>query len=100
MNQEQIHETEQTEQIEQIEMEEILILNGVYEHFKGGLYSVIAVALDSSNKKKVVVYQNLEDGKIWTRDFEEFIGEKDIDGIKIKRFEHIGYEDASLFCED
>lgn len=82
------------------EEQETLFLNGVYKHFKGGLYSVIATALNSENLRKTVIYQSLEDGKFWTRDYEEFIGHKTTDNGLIKRFEHIGFEDASLFVEE
>jgi hypothetical protein len=79
---------------------EALLLSGVYEHFKGGLYSVVCTALNSEDLRKTVVYQSLEDGKIWVRDFEEFIGEKETEEGTVKRFNLIGFEDASLFVED
>jgi hypothetical protein len=82
------------------EEQETLYLNGVYEHFKGGLYSIIATALNSENLRKTVIYQSIEDGKLWTRDFEEFIGHKVTDEGMIKRFTHIGFEDASMFVEE
>jgi len=70
---------------------------GKYKHFKGGIYEVIMVARDCEDpEKEVVVYKALytsEDfgfGQVWTRPLEEFIGFKEIDGKKIKRFEFIG----------
>ena len=82
------------------EEQETLYLHGVYEHFKGGLYCIIGTALNSENLRKTVIYQSLEDGKLWTRDFEEFVGEKITEDGPVKRFSHIGFEDASLFVED
>lgn len=90
-----IVETEVTQ-----EDSEALLLSGVYEHFKGGMYSIICTALNSEDLRKTVVYQSLEDGKVWVRDFEEFIGEKVTDEGTVKRFNLIGFEDASLFVED
>lgn len=69
---------------------------GKYKHFKGGKYELIAVARDCGNpKKKIVVYKALYDsedfgfGQFWTRPLKEFIGFKEINGKKIKRFEFI-----------
>lgn len=69
---------------------------GKYRHFKGSEYEVIAVARDCEDpEKKVVVYRALyasEDfdfGQVWTRSLEDFIGFKEVDGKKVKRFEHI-----------
>lgn len=94
-------ENELNNTLEQREEEkERLLLSGIYKHFKGGLYSVIATALNSENLRKTVIYQSLEDGKFWTRDFEEFIGFKNLEEEQVKRFTFIGMEDASLFVED
>lgn len=63
---------------------------GKYRHFKGNLYEVIAVALNSETLEEMVVYKALYgEEKLWVRPkamFEEYV-EKD--GIKIKRFEYI-----------
>lgn len=82
------------------EEQETLYLNGVYEHFKGGLYCVIATAINSENLRKTVIYQSLEDGKFWVRDFDNFVDHKVTEEGLVKRFTHIGFEDASLFVED
>jgi len=67
----------------------------VYQHFKGKekLYRVIAVALDSEDpKRKIVVYEQLYDsedfprGTIWVRELNDFMGEREKDGIKVQRF--------------
>ena len=64
-----------------------------YRHFKGGEYEVVAVARDCEDvDKEVVVYRALyatEDfpfGQIWTRSLEDFVGFKEKDVEKIKRF--------------
>ena len=43
-----------------------------YKHFKGHIYKVIAIALDSSDLTKKVVYENVDNGKSWVRDYNEF----------------------------
>lgn len=53
---------------------------GVYEHYKGGRYTVLMVIKDSTNarmtddgKPDVVVYVSLTNGSVWCRDLAEFI---------------------------
>lgn len=48
-----------------------------YRHFKGGWYTVIAVATDVDNLKKKIIYKSLNDNKIWVRDYDEFLSEVD-----------------------
>ena len=64
-----------------------------YKHFKGGEYEIVCVARDCENpEKKVVVYKMLYDkedfakGTIWIRNLEDFVGEKELNEEKIKRF--------------
>lgn len=63
---------------------------GKYRHFKGNLYEVIGIALDSETLEEMVVYKALYgEEKLWVRPkamFEEYVQK---DGIKIKRFEYI-----------
>lgn len=39
----------------------------LYRHFKGGYYIVHSVATVESTGEQVVVYQSLQDGRVWTR---------------------------------
>jgi hypothetical protein len=80
--------------------QEQIILNGLYQHYKGDIYSIYGTAINSENKRKTVIYQCCKSGKLWTRDFEEFTGYLEIDGETKKRFELYGFEDASIFIED
>ncbi len=69
---------------------------GKYRHFKGKEYRVIGVAHHSEDLSELVIYQALYNSKefgenaIWARPVDMFLGSKDIDGKKIKRFEYIG----------
>ena len=55
-----------------------LELNKVYKHFKGDLYIVLDVAINSETDKKMVVYRALyEDCKLYVRDYDMFLSEVD-----------------------
>ena len=68
---------------------------GIYQHFKGNLYEVIAVGKDSDTLEDLVVYKALYDsaefGKnaIWIRPKEKFCEEIIVDGKKIPRFKFV-----------
>jgi hypothetical protein len=64
-----------------------------YRHFKGGEYEIICIAKDCDNpEKKFVVYKSLyskndfPEGTIWIRELSEFLGEKEINERKVRRF--------------
>lgn len=58
-----------------------LELNRVYKHFKGDLYLVLDVAINSETEKKMVVYRALYGENIlYVRDYDMFISE--IDHVK------------------
>lgn len=65
---------------------------GVYRHYKGGLYTLLMLARCSDNGpnegKNVVVYVSHTTGKVCTRLASEFFGLVGGDGIKlgVKRF--------------
>lgn len=65
---------------------------GIYEHFKGGKYKVLGVAKHSETLEDLVVYEALYDNPrstLWVRPYNDFIGDKEIDGKKVKRFKFI-----------
>lgn len=61
-------------------MEREIKVGKIYQHFKGHIYKVIAIAYDSENYQednpdasKMVVYQNIEDEKsCWVRPYSMF----------------------------
>lgn len=59
---------------------------GIYRHFKGNIYQVIAVAKDSSDLHDVVVYKSEDGSKVWVRDMDEFLSEVTRDGKTMERF--------------
>lgn len=44
----------------------------IYRHFKGGYYVVQATATDEPTGEQVVIYQSLQDGRIWVRPISVF----------------------------
>lgn len=64
--------------------------NGIYKHFKGNRYEVLAVVKHSETQENHVLYKALYgEGGLWVRPlnmFDEFI---ERDGKRIKRFEFI-----------
>lgn len=61
-------------------------VGGIYRHFKGNIYQVIAVAKDSSDLHDVVVYKSEDGSKVWIRDMDEFLSEVTRDGKTMERF--------------
>lgn len=68
---------------------------GKYQHYKGKWYEVIAIAHHSETLEELVVYKALYDtpdfgyGAVWVRPKKMFEEEILIDGVWIKRFEHL-----------
>ena len=63
---------------------------GVYEHFKGKRYRVLGIARHSETLEELVVYKALYgDHDLWTRPLHMFLGEKEVNGKKVPRFQYI-----------
>lgn len=68
---------------------------GIYEHFKGGRYRVIGAGKHTETLEDFVLYEALYDNptsKLWARPLEDFLGYKEIEGKKVRRFKYIGKE--------
>ena len=66
---------------------------GIYRHFKGGYYVVLNLATIESTGAEVVIYQSLQDGRMWVRPSSVFCeivpeGKENPTGQKY-RFEHV-----------
>lgn len=65
-------------------------IGGMYRHYKGNLYEVLAVAKHSETLEDMVVYKALYgEGVVWVRPLLMFEEEIIKDSEKIKRFELI-----------
>ena len=70
-------------------MDEIKL--GIYRHFKGNEYEVIAIAKHSETTEDYVVYKALYgDGGMWVRPVSMWNETVERDGITYKRFTYIG----------
>ena len=53
-------------------------IKGIYKHFKGNLYIVEDIGIDSETEKECVIYRALYgDKKLWIREKEMFLSEVD-----------------------
>ncbi len=60
---------------------------GIYEHYKGNRYEVIAVAEHSETGERFVVYKALYGtGTMYIRPFEMFVEDVEVDGRGMPRF--------------
>lgn len=92
-------------------MEREIKVGNVYKHFKGHVYKVVEIAYDSEvydednpELSKVVVYQDVENGKCWVRPYQMFNSLMDNEkypGVKQKyRFEEQSVIKPILFIND
>jgi hypothetical protein len=76
-------------------MADELKVNGIYEHYKGKRYKIIALAIDSDTDEEVVVYQGLYDHEqfghnpMFTRKKSIFLKTEFVDGKEVPRFKLI-----------
>jgi len=68
-----------------------MITPGRYRHFKGGLYTVHAIATHSETNEQLVVYSNT-DGKHFVRPVSMFEETVNVDGEEKPRFERLDGE--------
>lgn len=65
------------------------IKNAEYQHFKGGRYVVVGVAIDATNgmERRVVVYRSVHESTLFVRSVDEFLQKVEWpDGIMRARF--------------
>lgn len=54
-------------------------LEGLWQHYKGGLYLFLGLAIDISDKSQYVLYCSTSDvNKIWARPLQEFVGKLEV----------------------
>lgn len=71
------------------------IKKGQYQHYKGGLYEVMYLAIHSESHEELVVYRALcgtekySQDTIWVRPRSMFEEEIEISGVKVARFKYL-----------
>ncbi len=67
-------------------------IGGLYRHYKGNEYKVIAIARSSENiEEQFVIYQDQHaPEKIWTRPLGMFMEHVEINGESVPRFAPVG----------
>lgn len=75
----------------------MLVIGGLYRHYKGNMYVLLFVGQDSNNdcnQERVAVYMSLDDphkGAVRTRHVTEFMEDvQDTDGKWVPRFAFVG----------
>lgn len=64
------------------------IKNGLYRHYKGGMYFVMGIAEHSETREQLVVYQALYGERgLWVRPLAMFMDTVEVGGETINRFE-------------
>lgn len=60
---------------------------GTYQHYKGGLYEVLGVGINSDSEEEMVVYRALYGNhQLWVRSLKVFLEEVSVDGAYQPRF--------------
>ncbi len=65
-----------------------MIMQGIYKHYKGGLYHIIGLATHTETKELLVIYKS-EDGELYARPEHIFFEKLHINKKVIQRFELI-----------
>lgn len=75
--------------------------NGVYKHYKGGIYRFIAVATHSETGEDLVIYESLQSHDLYARPRSMFEGQVEVNGEKVPRFKRISDVPSALLhdCE-
>ena len=71
------------------DMRETVIKNGIYRHYKGGIYEVTNIARHSESLEELVIYKNVVSEDCWARPVSMWNETIEQDGIKIPRFHFV-----------
>jgi hypothetical protein len=61
----------------------------IYRHYKGGLYTVVAVSLEEDTLEPLVAYHSNVKGTTWTRTLENFTEGVEFRGVTHSRFARV-----------
>jgi hypothetical protein len=61
-----------------------------YQHYKGNVYQLLAIAKHTESGEKQVVYQDTADkSKVWVTPYERFTESVEHNGVKQPRFSYV-----------
>ena len=60
-----------------------------YQHYKGGIYEIVATGFLEDSEVPCVVYRSLEKDIVWIRTAKNFLEDVEYNGIKQPRFKRI-----------
>ena len=61
----------------------------VWQHYKGGVYNVISLAIHTETEERLVVYEDSK-GQVWVRPVDMFLEKIEVDGVEVQRFKKVG----------
>ena len=64
-----------------------LVIGGIYEHYSGKRYQIIAVARHTETLEELAVYKTLYDGETWVRPAAMFAERIVLNGVEQARFQ-------------
>ena len=78
------------------DMRETVIKNGIYRHYKGGIYEVTNIARHSESLEELVIYKNVVSEDCWARPVSMWNETIEQDGIKLPRFHFVAADLDSM----
>jgi len=68
-------------------MSAVITIGGIYRHYsRKGLFKVLNLAKNEIDRVDVVVYLALDDGRVWVRTLNEFVGQVKLGDGFVERF--------------
>ena len=61
----------------------------IWQHYKGGIYNVISLAIHTETEDRLVVYEDAK-GQLWVRPVDMFLENVEVDGVEVPRFKKVG----------
>src|SRR6266403_427420 len=58
--------------------------NKIYQHYRGGLYELLLIAICYASGEKMAIYKSQESGIIWMREYENF--KLDLKRLKMPKY--------------
>lgn len=75
-------------------MDKLIVENGIYQHFKGGKYKLLNIAINSETMERMVVYKSLYgEEKIWVRPLSMWNEIVEYNGSKLPKFKLLSEEE-------